>query len=197
MKPAPNDIRKIKIGNDEIVIDPAAMQFSDATLSEFMQHVYGWIDYFGRKLADAEALVAMRKKSFDVAYNEKFAELKEQGGVVALCEAKAKSDMCVVSLREDVIAAQQNVDLLYRHLRAWDIAHQNAQSRGHFMRKEMDKLRTDIYVQRDPDLDNKIDDIIGTAESYKADAQQQLSDENIRELNKEIDIATLGLWIDG
>jgi hypothetical protein len=56
--------------------------------------------------------------------------------------------------------------LLQQHLRAWDKNHDNAQSRGHMIRKEMDKLNIDIYKskQLDVDIDRKVSEIIKEAD---------------------------------
>jgi len=35
------------------------------------------------------------------------------------------------------------------YLKAWDKNHDNAQNRGHTLRKELDKLNKDIYEGRD------------------------------------------------
>ena len=47
--------------------------------------------------------------------------------------------------------------LLKQHLRSWDKAHENAQSRGHMIRKEMDKLNTDIMKK---DIYQEAEDIV-------------------------------------
>lgn len=54
---------------------------------------------------------------------------------------------------------KQNVKLLQQYLRSWDKAHDNAQSLGHFLRKEMDKLNADIYGKKQETLDDQIERI--------------------------------------
>ena len=53
---------------------------------------------------------------------------------------------------------QHKVTLLKQHLKAWDKAHENAMSRGHMVRKEMDKLNTDIVLKN---RDDAVSGIIG------------------------------------
>jgi hypothetical protein len=42
-------------------------------------------------------------------------------------------------------------------LKSWDKAHENAMSRGHMVRKEMDKLNTDIVFKN---RDDKVSEIV-------------------------------------
>jgi hypothetical protein len=44
--------------------------------------------------------------------------------------------------------------MLRQHLRAWDKNHENAQNRGNTLRKEMERLHKDRF------MDDKIDEII-------------------------------------
>jgi hypothetical protein len=48
-----------------------------------------------------------------------------------------------------VIEKKSAVGFLKMYLKAWDKNHDNAQNRGHTLRKELDKLNKDIYEGRD------------------------------------------------
>jgi hypothetical protein len=49
----------------------------------------------------------------------------------------------VVAAKLKVNEAYLTVQLLKQHLRSWDKNHENAQSVGHFLRKEMEKMGKD------------------------------------------------------
>jgi hypothetical protein len=147
----PTTKRIIKLGNEEISLDPLNMSFNENTLSNYLEHEYGWINYFGEKLADVEALMKLREIDYDATYGEKYDKYKTEGCTEKQAEARTKSDIEVIDARKKVVDAQHKQKLLYQHLRAWDKNHENAQSRGHFLRKEMDKLNKEIYLNKEID----------------------------------------------
>jgi hypothetical protein len=159
--------RTIKVAGADVVIDPKRLQFSEVTLSRFMEEEAAWYDYFGQRVAEAEGEWQYHDMRYDAIYSKKFVEFKELGGSDKLAESKSKADEEVVAALRNVIIAREKVKILQQHLRAWDKCHENAQSRGHMIRKEMDKLNHDSVIQKlaHPDgmagLDSEIDEIIG------------------------------------
>jgi hypothetical protein len=163
------ETRTIKVENEDIVLDASKLQFSEATLSEYLETEGGWMDYFGSKLADAERELARMElevekaeDEYDRVYYKVFAAIKDgPGGSDKLVEGKAKVDSSVVDERAKVldlkilaIECKHNVRSLYQHLRAWEKNHENAQNRGNTLRKELERLHKDrVY-------DDKIDEII-------------------------------------
>lgn len=154
--------RVIKVVGEDVVIDPGRLKFNEATLNRFIEEEAGWYDYYGQRLAEAEGELQFREYKWEVKFAEKFAAFKEAGGSDRLAEAQAKADVEVAASREAVIAAKQRVKILQQHLRSWDKCHENAQSRGHFLRKEIDKLNADIFHARDHGLDSRVEEIIGS-----------------------------------
>lgn len=142
---------KVKVAGREVVLDPDNLRFNEATLNQYMEKEGGLYNYFGQCLADAQAQWQVAKLNYDVAFAEKFKEFK-QGASDKLAESAAKCDPDVVKASKKVIAAQRIVELIKNHLRAWDKNHDNAQSLGHMIRKEMDKLGFEIkYNQSSQD----------------------------------------------
>ena len=156
----------IKLGSMEVVIDPENMRFNESNLSMYLEREGSWYDYFGQRLADAEAFLARLYLEYDVKYAEKFKHSIVQGSSDKLAEAYSKSEPEVEEAKKRSIASKHKVRLLQQHLRAWDKNHDNAQSRGHMIRKEMDKLNIDIYKtkQLDEDIDSKVSAIIKEAD---------------------------------
>lgn len=150
----------VKLGDEEICIDRSRLHFTEATLTEYIESEGGWIDYFGAKLAEAEMDVALAEVEYESVYSKKFAEYKPQGSD-KLVEALTKSDSEVEMFRRMVIQKKCVVRLLQQHLRAWDKNHENAQSRGHFLRKEMDRLHRDV-IKGTPEnyLERKIEQLV-------------------------------------
>jgi len=161
-----NEVKKIKLGQEEIIIDPKRLQINEASLSKYLEEEAVWYDYFGRKMADAEFLLQAKDNEYDVKYAEKFASHKESGCSDKLADANAKSDPEVEELKKSCIATKHKVKSLQQHLRAWDRNHDNAQSMGHNLRKEMDKFNSEIYLSSRRDSTDSssdlLEDIIGS-----------------------------------
>ena len=139
----------IKIGDREVVVDTNRLIFTEATLNEYMQKMYAWYDYFGRALAEAEALLNARKAEYDRLVDTKFDSAKSAGNCSdKLAQARSESDPAVVEARLRVVAAQRKVKLLMQHLRAWDKAHDCALNLAFNLRKEMDKLNFHVKEKR-------------------------------------------------
>jgi len=165
----------LKIGDMEVVLDPDNLKFNETTLNEYIQKESAYYDNFGASLAKAERVLQLMELKCDTLYQEKFSGYKESGaGSDRLCEAKSKSDEEYIKAKGGVINAKYKVKRLQLHLRAWDKNHDNAQSLGHMLRKEMDKLNSDIRSQSgggggggdfDFGLDQKLDETITPIES--------------------------------
>lgn len=149
---------KIKIGDQEILLDNTRLAFNEISLNNFMENLALWYDYFSQKLAEAEAILAYKEYEYEILFSTKYEQSKTEGCTDKLAEANAKKDAEVCNAKRDIIAAKHKVTLLKQHLRSWDKAHENAQSRGHMIRKEMDKLNTDIVLKS---REESINDIVG------------------------------------
>jgi hypothetical protein len=139
-----NENDKIKIGKDCVDLDIGKLSFNEQTLSQYLQTEGGYYDNYGSFLARAEYILQRREIAYEVTYAETFKDFKEQGGSDKLAEAKTDSDPEVIKAKEEVAKAKFKVRRLQQHLRSWDKNHENAQSLGHTLRKEMDKLNFDI-----------------------------------------------------
>jgi hypothetical protein len=148
-KEAPIAKSTIKIGDQEIVLDNTRLAFNEITLNSFMENLGLWYDYFSQKLAEAEALLAYKEYEHELAFSSAYEKFKEEGCTDKLAEANARKQSDVSDYKKDTISAKHKVILLKQHLRSWDKAHENAQSRGHMIRKEMDKLSSDIVMKRE------------------------------------------------
>lgn len=151
---------KIKIGEKEVILDVNLMAFNEHNLSEYIEKEAAWFDYFGAMLADAEFYMHRMQVEYDKIYSQKYAEAKDNGATEKRAEAAAQVNDDVIKAKMDLIESKHNVKLLQQHLMAWKMSHDNAQSRGHTLRKEMDILNRDIRGQRDENLDDKIDSIV-------------------------------------
>jgi len=155
---APQARTVVKIGGQEIVLDNSRLAFNEVSLNNFMENLALWYDYFSQKLAEAEAILAYKEYEYDVLFSSSYERSKEEGCTDKLAEANAKKDTNVCEAKKEIIGAKHKVTLLKQHLKAWDKAHENAMSRGHMVRKEMDKLHTDIVFKN---KDDQVQDIIG------------------------------------
>lgn len=154
---APNAQTTIKIGGQEVVLDNSRLSFNEISLNAFMENLALWYDYFSQKLAEAEALLAYKEYEHEILFSSAYERHKESGATDKLAEANAKKESDVCEAKKEIIAAKHKVTLLKQHLKSWDKAHENAMSRGHMVRKEMDKLHTDIVFKN---RDDRVEDII-------------------------------------
>lgn len=154
----PTATTTIKLGGQEIVLDNSRLAFNEISLNTFMENLALWYDYFSQKLAEAEAILAYKEYEYDVLFSASYERSKEEGCTDKLAEANAKKEANVCEAKKEIIGAKHKVTLLKQHLKAWDKAHENAMSRGHMVRKEMDKLHTDIVFKS---RDEQIGEIIG------------------------------------
>lgn len=134
----------LKISNEDVVLDPDLLKFNETTLNEYIQKEGALYDNFGGYLARAERLLQICESVYDDRYNTMFHQFKADGGSDKLAEARAKTDDGVQDARASVIEAKYIVSRLKNHLRAWDRNHENAQSMGHNLRKEMERINFDI-----------------------------------------------------
>lgn len=172
---------KLKFDKYEVLIDPENLRFDEATLSAYIQTEGGHYDNIGAYLALAERNLQNKEIQHEKLYCERFEEAKELGSSDKLAEAKAKKDSDVVSLKEEVVEARYAVNRLKNHLRAWDKNHDNAQSLGHMLRKQMDKLNSDIYgsVYRGHGVDDDVKEVVKPFPTTEGEFETNLSVENL------------------
>jgi hypothetical protein len=151
--------RDITIGHQTVALDTARLQFNDANIAQLQERVGLWYDYFGSQLADAEYEETEAEDQYDNVYNKYHIKWKEEGCTEKLAEAHAKNEPEVMAAKEEWNRAKLRLKRIQQHLKAWDKAHENAQNRGYTIRKEMDKLNSDIYYGKG-DLDKKVNEII-------------------------------------
>lgn len=142
--PGFNKPRTLNINGDDVVIDPANLRFNDATLNQFFEHVSGYVDYYGQKLADAKHATLRAEQIHERLYIEKFKQYREEGKSEKTSELYAKAEPEVIRAKEIVVESKYKSDCLYSHLSALNHAREDAHNRGHFLRKEMDKLNMEV-----------------------------------------------------
>lgn len=153
-----NNIRKLDLNGEEILLDPKRLQFNDATLSQFMEELSIWYDYYSSKSAFAEELMGNAEIALETLRAEKFLEGKTEAGLSDKgAEAFTTKDPMVKAAAQLVTKYKSDVKQLKEYLRAMDKSHQMAQNRGYMLRKEMDKLMSDIHYKK---AECNIDDII-------------------------------------
>jgi hypothetical protein len=111
--------------------------------------VSGYCDYYGQKLADANRAVAKAESLYERLYIQKFREFREGSGGEGgksekTSELYAKSEAEVVKAKAAVHEATYVRDSVWNHLKALNAAREDAHNRGHFLRKELDKLNMEV-----------------------------------------------------
>lgn len=156
----------IKIGSEEVVLDRSNFHFDENTLNKYMMEEGGHYDYFGQKLADLEYYLELANSDYDTKYSELFTKIKStNGGSDNFVKATCECDPGLVDLKKKIAHIKHSVTKLKLHLKAWDKNHENAQSFGHTLRREMDKLFFDIKSKDNiVDVENKVDQIVGSSD---------------------------------
>lgn len=170
MNQAPIEKIDLPVLGEKITIDPLNLKFDERSLSEWLQHEPGWVNYFSMKLQLAEKVLMVAHMNYDGKYADALVLHKNTGLPVAIAEAKAKADPDVSKQQERIISAKYIVGCLKTHLRAWDKAHEAAISLGHNLRKEMDRLNNTVlgpagYQKVYESGSDRIDSLIGDFEA--------------------------------
>lgn len=159
----PNQCIVVTVCGREVRLDPEYMKFNESNINSFMETEYAWIDYFGKQLELAQKELALAELEYDVLFNQKYIDAKDAGNSDAYSKAKAQSNSDVVDSYKNLLARRETVGLIKAYLRAWDRNHDNAQNRGHTLRKEFEKLK-DNRSSDFPDFgytkDKEIEDIL-------------------------------------
>lgn len=155
----PMEKSKLKVGDQEVVLDPTLLDFNEATLPQWQDKCGVWYAYFSEQLSNAEFLLSNAENNYDTKYYDAF-KIHKAGNSDKLAEANARTDPDVLEAQAKVTAAKLIVSSLKGFLRALDKAHENAQSRNYMLRKEMDKLHTKIPGSVDPDIDAALNKIM-------------------------------------
>lgn len=169
---------KLEFDNFSVVIDPENLRFDENTLSQYIQNEGGYYDNFGYYLALAERNLQNKENAHEKLFCERFAEAKELGASDKLAEAKAKCDVDVVAFKEDIVQARFVVNRLKNHIKAWDKNHDNAQSMGHMLRKQMDRLNGDImgfHGWQGSTLDSDVSKTVGSFEPVPKQSSKEIN----------------------
>lgn len=177
---------KLNFDKYEVVVDPENLRFNEQTLNDYIQTEGGHYDNFGGYLAMAERNLQNRETLHEKLFSERFEEAKEMGASDKLAEAKAKKDADVVEMKSSVVEARYVVNRLKNHLRAWDKNHDNAQSLGHMLRKQMDKLHEAIVGRllgdgpsQTPNLDKAVAETVKNFDDERVEFETNLTLDNL------------------
>jgi hypothetical protein len=147
MAEAPIEIVKVMVLGREVVLDPNKMKYNENSLGQYMAQEYGWVDYLGKQLEYAQKEMLYAEIEAEAIYSKKFIESKDLGGSDNYAKAYALSHEDYIAVKKKFVERKEAVGHLKAHLKAFDKNHENAQNRGHTLRKEMDKLNRDIYAE--------------------------------------------------
>ncbi|MCK9458465.1 MAG: hypothetical protein M0R80_02330 [Proteobacteria bacterium] len=155
---------KISVCGIEVFLDDKLFAFNESNLNIYLQKAGPQCAYLQAKLAELESL-------HDKKYHLLFIEYKDEGGTEKYVEARCRSN-------PDVVDLALAIKKIKGHLRAWDMNHANAISFGHNIRREMEKLNSDIRFKADPGVDERIMDILrATHKDEKAEKDENWSND--------------------
>ena len=145
----------------EVFLDDKLLDFNETNLNTYLQKEGPQCAYLQAKMAEMESL-------WEKKYHLLFIEYKDEGGTEKYVEARCKS-------HPDLVELTAAIKKLKGHLKAWDMNHANAQSFGHNIRREMEKLNSDIRFKADPGVDERIMEILRA--THKADKDENWSND--------------------
>lgn len=153
----------LTIGDTEVLIDPSLLEFNEATVGAWQDRCGVWYSYYSQQLAVAEFCLAKAEENAEIKYYNAF-KTHKLGSSDKLAEANARTEQDVMDAQAKAIQAKYKVNSLKGFLRAFDKAHDNAQSRNWTLRKEMNLTHSKIPNSIDPDIDAKLDEIMRGSE---------------------------------
>lgn len=136
--------QKIKLGEEEVELNPENLKFSDANLNDYLKTSAATLAYYNEKHAMAQYISGIRDDKAEEVYERKFKEAKENGATEKLANAVASTDADVLEAKKKARASKYHSALLYGYIRALDRANTNAINLGYNIRKEMDKMGLSI-----------------------------------------------------
>lgn len=136
-------MRIIKLGEEEIALDPEHLEFTEATLNDYLQKSSRWYSYYSEKHSLSQLYASMYEDLHEQTYSKKFKLYKAEGGSDKLAEASSKADPEVAAALKSAREAKERQGVIGGFLRSLDKAIQNALNLGYNIRKEMDKLGKD------------------------------------------------------
>lgn len=128
---------KIKIGQEEINLDPEILKFTEATLNEYLQKEAAIYSYYSAKWIDSQYINSTYDDKLEELYSQKFKLYKDQDVSDKKAEAMAKADPEVVEAKEKVRISKRTMEHLRLFLRSFDKNHENALNLGYNIRKEI------------------------------------------------------------
>lgn len=135
---------KLKLGEEEIELDPKHLEFNEITLNDFLKKSHAWYAYYTEKCQLAQRIHTFCEDKYEEVFARKFKECKDNGGSDKYCENAARCDPEVVKALERTRISKYNLTMLNGYLRSLDKAMDNAINLGYNIRKELDKLGTTI-----------------------------------------------------
>ena len=158
-----DNVRVIDLVDEQVTLDPVRLQFNDSTLSKYMEEISLWYDYYSSKATKAEELYANAELTRQSRHDFYFLQAKSEGLTEKSSEAHARIQPEIVELQKKENYFKSATKQLKEYLRSLDKAHSMAQNRGYMIRKEMEKLNSDIMWSKNSGHENaaNIDDIIG------------------------------------
>lgn len=149
---------KVKVGADDVDLDPAVMAFTEHTINDYLIKDAANYSHYHAKMVDAQYLASKYEDAHEALYSSKFREFKEQGATDKLAEAMAKSDKEVVEAKEKARITKRAKDHLWGFLKSLDKAHENVLNLGYNVRKELKVLEhQSVGVGSFGDINEKLD----------------------------------------
>lgn len=142
----------VKLGNEEVKLDPAILLFNEATINSFLEKYASLYDDYVKSHSKAQYLHSKLKDKYEEMVAEKIVFFKESSGCSdKTAEAKAKTDDDVKKALQDVRVSKHTESRINGFLRSMDRAHSDAMQLCYNLRKELDKLFSTVKYKRDFD----------------------------------------------
>lgn len=154
-------MKKIKLNEEEVLLDPVNFEFSEANLNDFLCKLPALYAYYSAKWAEAQYENYCCEDQQAAVYAQKFEFFKNEKASDKLADARATADKDVTDARRAARRTKLAMQEIYGYLRALDKAHENALNLGYNIRKEMDKLHSGIKKR---DFDKELEQMFAEEE---------------------------------
>jgi hypothetical protein len=135
---------KIKLGNNDIVLDPELLKFNEHTLNKFLQDFASNYKIYNEYHANAQYIHSKYEDKYESLYSEKFKSYRENVTSDKMADVHCKCDNDIKEALEFVRISKRNVNMIWGFLRSMDRAHDDAIQFSYNIRKELEKIFNNV-----------------------------------------------------
>src|SRR3954463_15909361 len=132
----------LKLGHEDLELDPKHLEFNEDNLNEFLTKSHTWYAYYNEKCHLAQRIHSFCEDKYEEQYALKFTKYKSEAEKRSdkYCESAARADQDVVLALKKSRIAKYNWQTINGYLRAMERAMANSLTLAYNIRQEIKTL---------------------------------------------------------